>query len=333
MIDSPQSVERIHPATYIDPEAAEGCRELLRRFIAASTPTLESGKIRFDGVGERDVYNIAAPFRFCGETLIAGRVEPRSTEYSTIMLFRCEPDGVWRPCPGAPIFEGLQYPCVTLVDGELVLGGVRYPIELPDRRNIWRMEFYRGRTLDGITHSLTGPDMMKDIRLAGLPDGRIALFSRPHCGPGGRGRIGFTVVESLEALNPEVITAAPILEGQSGDTEWGGANEIHLLRKGNLGVLGHIAWMEKGEIRQYYAMTFEIDPNTSQAGPLSLLATRAQFPAGPAKRPDLVDVIFSGGLIRHWDGTATLFTGLSDCEAGYLRLPDPMAALENAPDT
>jgi hypothetical protein len=160
--------------------------------------------------------------------------------------------------------------------------------------------------------------------LSGLPDGRIALFSRPHCGPGGRGRIGFTVVESLDALNADVISAAPILDGQFGDTEWGGANEAHLLRNGNLGVLGHIAWMEAGDIRHYYAMVFALDPDTGQAGPLSLLATRAQFPAGPAKRPDLVDVIFSGGLLRHWDGTATLFAGLSDTEAGYIRIPDPL---------
>ena len=60
------------------------------------------------------------------------------------------------------------------------------------------------------------------------------------------------------------------------------------------------------------------------------IATRAQFPEGPAKRPDLVDVIFAGGLVRHWDGSATLVTGLSDAEAGYLRIPDPMAALENS---
>jgi len=47
-----------------------------------------------------------------------------------------------------------------------------------------------------------------------------------------------------------------------------------------------------------------------------------------AERPDLVDVIFSGGLLRHWDGTATLFAGISDAEAAFLHMPDPMLELE-----
>ena len=69
------------------------------------------------------------------------------------------------------------------------------------------------------------------------------------------------------------------------------------------------------------------DPDTAEIGPVRIIATRAQFPTGPAKRPDLEDVIFAGGLIRHWDGTATLFAGLSDAEAGAIRIADPMAAL------
>ncbi|HLJ57952.1 MAG TPA: DUF1861 family protein [Chthonomonadaceae bacterium] len=299
-----------------------GCPELLRQFESAPR-LLESGKIAFGGVGDRDVYNIAAPVTFRGETLIAGRVEPRETEHATIVLFRREPDNVWRPRPGAPQFEGLQDPCVTVIDAELVLGGVRFPIAMPDGRTIWRMDFYRGRTVEGLERFLTGPDGMKDIRLAGLPDGRVALFSRPHCGPGFRGRIGFTVVESLEALDAVTISGAPVLSGQFTDTEWGGVNEAHRLSDGRLGLLGHIAWMETGEIRHYYAMAFAIDPWTAETEPVRIIATRAQFPPGPAKRSDLVDVIFAGGIVRHWNGTATLFTGLSDAETGYVKIEDP----------
>ncbi len=308
-------------------DPAPGCPELLRNFAAGPGP-IECGKIQFGGVQDRDVYNIGAPFWFRGENLIAGRVEPRTTEHATIMFFCREGDNVWRPRPGAPTFEGLQDPCVSLIEGELVMGGVRYPILLDDGRIIWRMDFYRGRTIERLEHFLTGPDGMKDIRLAGLPDGRVALFSRPHCGPGYRGRIGFTVVDRLVQLDADVIAAAPILSGQFTDTEWGGVNEAHPLRDGRLGLLGHIAWMESGEIRHYYAMAFAIDPQTGRTDPVRIIATRSQFPNGPAKRADLVDVIFAGGLVRHWDGTATLFAGLSDAEAGYARIPDPMASLE-----
>src|SRR5690606_41956515 len=53
-----------------------------------------------------------------------------------------------------------------------------------------------------------------------------------------RGKIGFTKVNRLEDISVEVINDAPLLD-QFLDEEWGGANEIHLLSNGLLGVLGH----------------------------------------------------------------------------------------------
>ncbi|EHL2570675.1 DUF1861 family protein, partial [Listeria monocytogenes] len=41
------------------------------------------------------------------------------------------------------------------------------------------------------------------------------------------------------------------------------------------------------------------------------------------KRPDLADVVFSGGLIRNPDGTATLYAGIGDSDAQKLAIPDP----------
>lgn len=309
-------------------QTVASCSELLCRFVNSGIQPLASGKIRFGGTGGDDVYNITAPFRFDGQMLIAGRVESRATEFSVLTLFRREADGVWYPCPGAPAFEGLQDPCVTFIGGELVLGGVRFPVPLADGRIIWRMEFFRGRRLDDLQRFLIGPDAMKDIRLGGLPDGRVAVFSRPQGEKGGRGKIGLAVVDSLDQLTSRVIEEAPLLAQQFLESEWGGANEAHLLRSGRLGVLGHIARFDDQENRHYYPMVFSVDPDTAEATPVRIFARRASFPDGPAKRPDLADVVFSGGLIRHWDGTATLFTGVSDAEAAWVRVPDPMLSLE-----
>ena len=56
---------------------------------------------------------------------------------------------------------------------------------------------------------------------------------------------------------------------------------------------------------------------------MKIIATRNNFPAGPSKIDELEDVIFPGGLERHGDGTATLYAGLSDVEAGSVEIPDP----------
>jgi hypothetical protein len=312
------------------------CRELLLRFTGHNGSTgvhnshaAASGKIRFVGVDDRDVYNTTAPIHFDGQTIIAGRVEPRDTELSTVMFFWRRPaDGAWEPCPGAAHFPGLQDPCLTIVGGELVLGGVRWPVESGDGGRSYRMEFFRGHSLGELRRFLIGPDRMKDIRLGELPDGRIAVFSRPQGAVGGRGKIGFTTVHSLSGLTAADIEGAPLLPGQFLDEEWGGANEIHILRNGKIGVLGHIACFDERQNRHYYGMVFAVDAADGTATPLRIIADRSLFPAGPAKRADLADVIFSGGLTRHWDGTATLFAGIGDAEAAYLRIPDPFVEFE-----
>jgi hypothetical protein len=189
------------------------------------------------------------------------------------------------------------------------------------------MEFLRGSALSDLQQFLVGPTGMKDIRLVEMADGRVAVFSRPQGPVGGRGKIGFTIVSSLSAITAEVIANAPLFPGQFLDEEWGGANEIHVLSNGKLGVLGHIARFDEQHHRHYYGMVFSVDAN-GVATPPRIIAQRSMFPGGPAKRADLADVIFSGGLNRHGNGTATLFAGISDAEAAYLHIPDPFVEFE-----
>ena len=168
---------------------------------------------------------------------------------------------------------------------------------------------------------------MKDIRLGPLSDGRIAVCSRPQGARGGRGQIGFTAFDSLDDVSAESIEAAPLLTDQFLTQQWGGANELHLLDDGRLGILGHIAWMRgegADEEKYYYPMTFTLDPASSQYSPLQIIASRDDFPAATPKRPGLRDVIFSGGLDRD-DGGAWLYAGLSDAAAGRVRIADPFA--------
>jgi hypothetical protein len=291
--------------------------------------TAPTGKFTFADIGARDVYNIAAPFELNGVTLLAGRVESRDTELSEVYFFRQDGDASWKPIPNTPVFSHLQDPCFTFVNDELVLGGVSFPVTTPSGEVIWRMEFYWGKTLATLTPFLTGPDKMKDIRLKQLPDGRIGVLTRPQGETGGRGKIGFMSVDRLEEITPAAIEAAPIFEHLFRPEEWGGANEVHNLKNGKLGVLGHIAYFDNQEHRHYYPMVFCVDPATGTATTPHIIAQRKDFPAGDAKRPDLVDVIFSGGLHRNGDGTATLYAGLSDAEAGWLVIKDPFLAFES----
>ncbi|CAN7762201.1 DUF1861 family protein [Paenibacillus sp. LjRoot153] len=286
-------------------------------------------KLIFTGVGDKDVYNISAPFIDGGEMVIAGRVEARDSEHSEVMFF-VNYDGTWIPRAGAVKFD-LQDPFITFISGELVFGGVEvvFDTENPKQVKTWRTLFFKGAGIQDLTYFACGPDHMKDIRLIAYANGRIGVFTRPFCVEGARAVIGYTEIEKLEDLNKAVIDEAPVFTDQFKRDEWGGVNEAHMLKNGLVGVLGHISYMEDGEIRHYHAMTFAFDPTTSERSPIKIIATRDQFPLGPAKRNDLVDVIFSGGLHRLEDGKAMLYAGVSDAEAHRLLIDDPFEEYEN----
>lgn len=308
-------------------EGAQSCAELLAQFQAMGRQTVGE-KLVFEGVDGRDVYNISAPFLDEGKLVIAGRVESRDIERSDIIFFE-EHEGVWIPRNGAPVFP-LQDPFFTFVRGELVFGGVQVYFDEANPRFVksWRTVFYRGASIADLSLFAQGPIAMKDIRLVELANGRIGVFTRPMNVCGARALIGFTEIEDLTELTEDAINGAWLLRHQFLPEEWGGANEAHLLADGRIGVLGHVAWMEGRNIRHYYPMVFAFEPESRRYSPMKLIATRAMFPDGPAKRPDLRDVLFSGGIVRNPDGTATLYTGVSDAEAHRIVIPDPFLAYE-----
>lgn len=278
-------------------------------------------RLTFSGISDRDIYNITAPFHIDGKTYIAGRVERRDSEHSKVYFF-FEEGEKWVLDESAPVFK-LQDPFVTFINNELVFGGVEIS-ESPEDPSVleWRTIFYKGRNLNTLERIFVGPMGMKDIRLKQLADKQILVLTRPQGVVGGRGKIGITVIPSLDALSLEAIHEATLFDGLHGDEEWSGANEIHLLSDNKVGVLGHIAQFDEAGDRHYYAMTFEINLTNLQPTDLKIIAERKEFLPGPAKRPDLEDVIFSGGLLIEGE-LATLYAGISDAEAQKLTIPNP----------
>lgn len=306
------------------------CNELLKEYQENNSSENSSKKLIFllgekflsENGRSKDVYNITAPFEWEGKTLLAGRVEDRESEHSEVVFFEQEKDA-WVPVPETPVLK-LQDPFVAKVDDLLVVGGVEV---FPDKENpgalCWRTIFYKGKSLKELERFAKGPDRMKDIRLLQLEDGRILAAVRPQGKIGGRGKIGFTVLNSLSELTEENIEKAHILEAQFVQEEWGGCNEMHLLPNGKIGVLSHIACFDEEGNRHYYATCFTYDVISEEYTPMKMISQRKDFAPGDSKRSDLEDVIFSGGLIRRNDGKAELYCGVGDAEAHMRIIKDP----------
>ncbi len=300
---------------------------LLRAYRKSQGP-VTAKQLIFTGVDGRDVYNPTQSFTIAGVRVIAARVEPRDSEVSEVVFFS-ETNGVWAPLAGAPRFK-MQDPFFTFISGQLILGGVEI-FQKPEGGLGYKTIFYRGTSLQNLARFTEGPLGMKDIRLVELRDGRIGLFTRPQGKipgtniDGGRGKIGFMIINSLEELNAEAISKAPLINGQFTEGEWGGVNEAQLLPEGTIAVLGHIARFDSRGDRHYYPVIFMFDAQTGKSTPLKIILERANLPnglLGESKRKDLRDVLFSGGMTLSGE-KAVIYVGAGDAETYTATLNNP----------
>jgi predicted GH43/DUF377 family glycosyl hydrolase len=300
------------------------CTEILEEF-ESKEPFQRGALMEFTGVGNRDVYNISQPFEIENRTVIAGRVEKREDwAKSKVAFFEQTGDFTWNAIKEAPILP-LEDPFVTTIGGETILGGVEVYTtknEFNSNEIGYRTVFYKGKKLSDLKRFAQGPDRMKDIRLVELPNGKIGVCTRPQGGEHGRGQIGYMTISRLEEINEETLLSARVIGNLFKSDQWGGANQLFVLKNGEIGVLGHIAYEDGLGYKHYYAVSFTYNPLSHEYSPMKIIATRKCFPPGEAKKPQLGNVHFPGGLKRE-NGHFVVYGGLSDAQSGFKPIPDP----------
>lgn len=308
-------------------QEAVSCRVLLKNHLEKNGVLAQSKKLKFYGVEGLDCYNPSKPFQSGEKTVMAVRVEPREDGLaSKTMFFEDMGNDEWKLIEDAPVFK-MQNPCVCMINGILVLGGVVVILDENGGCSNWYMDFYKGKDIYSLEKFVSGPMSMKDIRFAQLPNSQIGIFTRPHGLPDARAKIGFVKANSFSEITTELIAKAENFDDQFLPDEWGGVNEAIPLRNGLLGVVGHIARMTEHETRHYYSMAFLMNPTTMEKSEIKVIACRDDFVDGDAKDPTIADVVFTGGLQIHEDQTATLYTGISDAETHRILIANPFAGL------
>ena len=273
---------------------------------------------------EITIYN-PSPVKTKEQTVISARVEPRSSERQSQVMFFEEKDGVWKLIKDAPILP-LQDPFYEPdVDGSQIFGGVKtHPDKTHPGVLCYETAFYRFQDDIHEIHDppfAIGPERMKDIRLIQIAPGRIGVFTRPQGGEAGRGKIGYLEIRHLSELE-EKIPQAQLIEGMFAADEWGGANDLELLKDGRVGVLGHIAY-EKETKKFYYPTAFIFNPESRLPSDLKILATARDLEKIEPKNPHQGEILYPGGLQRREDGAAILYAGYNDVRAVRLELKDP----------
>lgn len=293
----------------------------------------ESELIHFQGVDGYDVYNCSVPFTWDQKRYIYGRIE-RHEEWmrSWAGLFEETGKDTYRLVKDSMIYQ-LEDPYVAVIHGKLVLGGTHVRLKQGELDTYYGY-FYRGTDVRDMYYFTTGPDKMKDIRLVELKDGRIGVFSRPRGESvrdqfGSESIVGFTTVDSLDDLSPEVIENAKGISGLFGKGQWGGCNQVYLLSSGMLGVIGHVCcnYVDENQVNQacYTAMAFVMNPDTREVYDYQIVGTRKLFKPYPIKKPNLADCVFPSGIVMREDGRADLYCGIGDSAEGRIAIEYPFA--------
>jgi hypothetical protein len=282
------------------------------------TPPKNPTYLKFIGVlpGD-DVYNPSNLFEFEGKTLIAGRVEKRSSEVSQAVIFERKPPHRYIRRTDLPIFE-LQDPFFKKVHQWTVFGGTEV---IYGTNKTWHTAMFWGKDLRHLDQKVIAPPGMKDVRLVELKDGRIGVFTRPQGLVGGRGTIGFLIIHHLAELTTERMANSTLIHLLTADA-WSGVNDAYLRKDGKINVLAHVANFSEGNVRHYYPATFIFDPFTMEVEALKIIAERSNFLPGPAKRKDLEDVLFSAGIFEE-NGMHYLISGVSDVEVQTIQVINP----------
>jgi hypothetical protein len=272
----------------------------------------------FEGcAADDDVYNPSNLFEYEGKTLIAARVEKRTSEVSQAVFFQRTSDHHFVRRPDLPPYP-LQDPFFHKIYQWTVFGGTEV---LFSPKLTWHTAIYYGKDLHHLDHKIIAPPGMKEVRLVELKDGRIGVFTRPQGLVGGRGTIGFLIVNHMHELTTERMVNATLLHMLTVDA-WSGVNDASLREDGLINVLAHVAVFSSGDTRHYYPATFIFDPLTLQYKSLKIIAERSNFLPGPAKRPDLMDVIFSAGIYKE-KSNFYLISGISDVEIQSIQIDNP----------
>lgn len=296
------------------------CDELVEAY-KKSERGVNPCRLKFIGCEGYDVYNPSIPFIYKKKTLMVGRVEKRDSEESKAIFFEKVDDNTFCLAEGMKQYE-LQDPFIVRIQSKWVLGGVETFPHPENPENLWwRTKFYYGDDLENLEVLGYGPNGMKDIRLVEVDKGKVGVFTRPQGEIGGRGKIGFILLDRIEELKAARLMSAKLLH-QFHDEEWGGVNQALPLPKGQIGVIGHIASFTEGEVRHYYAMAFKLNPIDMTYTPIKIIAIRDDFLSGEAKRDDLVDVLFSAGIVID-NNVTRLYAGVSDCEVQTIEIPYP----------
>jgi hypothetical protein len=256
-------------------------------------------------------------------TLVAGRVEESSDEFSSQVSFFSLHGNKLDPIVNAPKLENLQDPFATTVQlsngkTELIFGGVEVEPVDPTQSN-YRTVLFKGSTLNGLELFARGPEKGKGLRIVQNPfNGELWMFVRFQAdGVGGLGRIGCARLNSWDEINEQTWASASVIPGLYKQGQWGGANHAEFITPQDMLVLAHKARFEPPsdilDDRRYDSELIVYRPDSNLVLARQTIVTAEMLPSGlEVGRLDCKKVTYPGSFYRTRPTTLECVLGAMD---------------------
>ena len=305
-------------------------QNLIKAYEKSKFVNFKGQILKFAGIEGLDAFNPVL-FRENERTYLAARVEPRDSDWNDLATYHPQinffekKEGVWQKIPTAPTIDLAEDPfCTWIKDGKrdrLLFGYVRI-----DRRTNPPMINTRLHLVNSLFDLSEKTcffviEEMRDIRFLQLPFGKILICTRPWIKH--KGRVGFTMIDSIVGLNKNIINSAQILDSHVSWQVHLGNNQLYFLRNNLIGTLGHAAYTDENGNYIYSSAVWNIKLDTTQMSVPKLIVRRKNFPVGPAKSARQKDIVFSGSFEDISMPNVRLFCGLNDTSCGTITLPNP----------
>ncbi|HET8670982.1 MAG TPA: DUF1861 family protein [Candidatus Saccharimonadales bacterium] len=292
------------------------------------------------------IYN---PSVLIGNLLLARLEEFEDEVSSEARVFSLE-GSVLRLVDGTPRFRGIQDPYYLgtfrdPVDESRpyhVIGGVAITIDgVTGLITNWQDVNYRyKKSIDEVVQNgwpvpfLRSAPCSKDLRYTQLDD-CIAACPRPQGEFGGIGRVGFFRTRDISTLQGDLLRyfanadESTLVPDIFEEDEWGGINQMIPQPDGTIFVVGHkarrIATLG-GVMLRYRAFSSVLDPESGKLlYPIEEFdITPHQFGDVTPKRPELDDVVFTGGVSPLNATTALFIGGIKDAAVAMKVIPNPV---------
>ena len=276
-----------------------------------------------------------------GANIIAARVESLNSywldpnRYDPHIMFFTRQNDHLVPIPDTPVFRQYEDPWKTWLVGEngkpqLLFGGVK--VDYSGDKPVITTQLHLAPSVQELDPDRPFAEIrgMKDVRFAQLPNGQLAVFTRPTTGEAYPGRIGLEIIDNLgDIKNPEIGQNAKLLRFNFDSFCKIGANEAFFIDKtGLLHVFCHIATVDGSYFEDesssihYAEYEFDVNPKAPFDDVIipHLVAKRSDFPenTGNSKGPRFNDVLFPGGT--GGPDQKEIFVGLEDARIGIMEL-------------